>query len=299
MRLGMTKSTVAGIMAGVTPRMGRSPQNYESYVYNPNGDYTQLLEVQFKDGLVVEMSTISSDFSYGDQVKAGDNVSTLTANGYKANSTYKYKFYAKQTDSASVDVMTDICRGGEVYGIQIFDIDLGSLDRLLMPDKCIYNDDINKYQGKLASDYLKAYRIYHKIETEMEISDTGVAQTQAEYMAKVKKNTTSDVRGWTFDKRFEVDYGGMDEKEYDSNPSVTMLCCATEFASSNNPDAFSAVTYAIAISTSSSEFYKYILMEDIEINKDTYYCIPLDYKLKLECGFANGYAAFDFYGPWS
>ena len=274
--LGMTKTAVKAAM-GDPVLTGTSPQNCESYVFNPEGKYSSLLEVQFKDDVVVEMSTISKNFSYGDIAKAGNSVSDLTGNGFAPKSTYKYTMYAKQADGAFVNVMTDKQRGKEAYGIQVFDKELGSLDSLLYPRNCTYNDAVNKFQGQLTSYYLNAYRVYHLGEdNEMTITNVGAAQTQSEYMASINKAQSTSKDGTTCQERFEEEYG-------------SKVVLGDEYYSYGSADAFSAATYAIATCTSSSGFYKYILEED--------------YDMYLECGFAAGnvaadktFSAFDLYG---
>ena len=71
------------------------------------GDYSCLIEVQIRDDKVVEMSTISKNFSYGDILTSGDSFSTLTSNGFRSMSTYQYTIYSQTTDDAYVNVMTD------------------------------------------------------------------------------------------------------------------------------------------------------------------------------------------------
>ena len=286
--LGMTLAQVNEVMVVGTVDEGLSPQGNQSYVYNPGGDYSCLIEVQIRDGKVVEMSTISKNFSYGDILTSGDSFSTLTSNGFRSMSTYQYTIYSQTTDDAYVNVMTDKQRDKKAYGVQIFDKGLGSMDSLLYPKNCTYSDAVNKYQARLSALYLNAYRAYHGIESLLNLGDNETAQSHSEYMAKVNSDVM-DEGSESWKDRFNDAYG---------DP-----LCKSEYVSYGSPDAFSAVTYAISEQGSATNFYKYILMEEVtNKNGDTFY-IPDDYELYISCGFANTtsgskltFTAFDFYG---
>ncbi|WP_455057973.1 InlB B-repeat-containing protein [Jutongia sp.] len=286
--LGMTLAQVNEVMVVGTVDEGLSPQGNQSYVYNPGGDYSCLIEVQIRDGKVVEMSTISKNFSYGDILTSGDSFSTLTSNGFRSMSTYQYTIYSQTTDDAYVNVMTDKQRDRKAYGVQIFDKGLGSMDSLLYPKNCTYSDAVNKYQARLSALYLNAYRAYHGIESLLNLGDNETAQSHSEYMAKVNSDVM-DEGSESWKDRFNDAYG---------DP-----LCKSEYVSYGSPDAFSAVTYAISEQGSATNFYQYILMEEVtNKNGDTFY-IPDDYELYISCGFANTtsgskltFTAFDFYG---
>ena len=305
--LGLTKAQVQEVVGSSVyskaPR-GTSPQGYESYTFNLGDDFKKVIEVQFKNNVVVEMSTIGS-FSYGDDVQSGNTTSALSSKGFSDKSgSYKYTLYSKSTGKEYIDVVVDSQRGGQVYGVQIFDKNLGSLDKLLYPKNCTYNSGVNKYQGVLSAYYLNAYRAYHGISEVMYISSEGVAQKQSEYMASINKETYNDANGWTWQKRFEVEYGGGDpEDDVTAKDYVKLLLCKAEYTSYGSPDAFGAVTYAIAKQGSTTNFYKYILMDSVENSDGDVFTIPDDYELYIECGFANTsnqkygtFSTFDFYG---
>ena len=289
--LGLTKAQVQEVVGSSVyskaPR-GTSPQGYESYTFNLGDDFKKVIEVQFKNNVVVEMSTIGS-FSYGDDVQSGNTTSALSSKGFSDKSgSYKYTLYSKSTDKEYIDVVVDSQRGGQVYGVQIFDKNLGLLDKLLYPKNCTYNSGVNKYQAKLSAYYLNAYRVYHGV-YEMSISEEGVAQSHSEYMAE-HNSDTMDEGSTTWETRFDDNYnngGG--------------LFCKAEYTSYGSPDAFSAVTYAIAKQGSDTKFYQYILMtERADKNGDMQEVSDLH----IECGFANTtsgnkltFSAFDFYEP--
>ena len=278
--IGMSFQDAQNILGSKCVDEGISPQGYASYIYNPGNDYSCLVEFQIRDGKLVELSTISKKFNYGDIAAAGNSIATLKANGFTAVETYKYTIYSKTSDQEYINVMTDAQRGGAVYGVQIFDKSLGSMDTLLYPKNCKYSDDINKYQARLTALYLNAYRAYHGAGL-MQITDNGVAQAHSEYMAS-KNSDVMDEGSVSWKTRFDQNYND-GEKHF----------LKTEYVSYGSPDAFSAVTYAIAERDSTTNFYKYILMEEYE-DEAVDFCI--------ECGFANTasgskltFSAFDFY----
>ena len=278
--IGMSFQDAQNILGSKCVDEGISPQGYASYIYNPGNDYSCLVEFQIRDGKLVELSTISKNFNYGGVAAAGNSIATLKANGFTAVETYKYTIYSKTSDQEYINVMTDTQRGGAVYGVQIFDKSLGSMDTLLYPKNCKYSDDINKYQARLTALYLNAYRAYHGAGL-MQITDNGVAQAHSEYMAS-KNSDVMDEGSVSWKTRFDQNYNDGEK-----------LFLKTEYVSYGSPDAFSAVTYAIAERDSTTNFYKYILMEEYE-DEAVDFCI--------ECGFANTasgskltFSAFDFY----
>lgn len=278
--IGMSFQDAQNILGSKCVGEGISPQGYASYIYNPGNDYSCLVEFQIRDGKLVELSTISKNFNYGGIAAAGNSIATLKANGFTAVETYKYTIYSKTSDQEYINVMTDTQRGGAVYGVQIFDKSLGSMDTLLYPKNCKYSDDINKYQARLTALYLNAYRAYHGAGL-MQITDNGVAQAHSEYMAG-KNSDVMDEGSVSWKTRFDQNYNDGEK-----------LFLKTEYVSYGSPDAFSAVTYAIAERDSTTNFYKYILMEEYE-DEAVDFCI--------ECGFANTasgskltFSAFDFY----
>ena len=278
--IGMSFQDAQNILGSKCVDEGISPQGYASYIYNPGNDYSCLVEFQIRDGKLVELSTISKNFNYGGVAAAGNSIATLKANGFTAVETYKYTIYSKTSDQEYINVMTDTQRGGAVCGVQIFDKSLGSMDTLLYPKNCKYSDDINKYQARLTALYLNAYRAYHGAGL-MQITDNGVAQAHSEYMAS-KNSDVMDEGSVSWKTRFDQNYNDGEK-----------LFLKTEYVSYGSPDAFSAVTYAIAERNSTTNFYKYILMEEYE-DEAVDFCI--------ECGFANTasgskltFSAFDFY----
>lgn len=278
--IGMSLQDAQNILGSKCVDEGISPQGYASYIYNPGNDYSCLVEFQIRDGKLVELSTISKKFNYGGIAAAGNSIATLKANGFTAVETYKYTIYSKTSDQEYINVMTDTQRGGAVYGVQIFDKSLGSMDTLLYPKNCKYSDDINKHQARLTALYLNAYRAYHGAGL-MQITDNGVAQAHSEYMAS-KNSDVMDEGSVSWKTRFDQNYNDGEK-----------LFLKTEYVSYGSPDAFSAVTYAIAERDSTTNFYKYILMEEYE-DEAVDFCV--------ECGFANTasgskltFSAFDFY----
>lgn len=252
--LGMTKAQVQSGMGEAPDRTGTSPQGFESYVYNPSNDYVNYLEMQFKDDKVVEISTISAYFCYDSLVSSGDTAETLQGRGFKTMSRFAYEAgYQYEKGNAYVNAFVDHQQNGGVYGVQVFDKKLNSkLDKLIIPKYCTYTSDVAKTMRVEMGDFVNAFRVF-KGKEPMKVEASGTAQTQAEYMASIGKNTTSDQNGRTYDERFTDEYGE--------------CYMQTEFAGDSCEDAFSFVVFAVDTTKNTasgqlSNIYQYMIAED-------------------------------------
>ncbi len=137
--LGMSKGQVEGSI-GQPIRQEKSPQGFDTFVYNPSNDYRNYMLVHFSGDQVVGMSTISRYFSYESLVFAGDDASTLKGKGFENlgegyNAAYKYN-----TGSAIVIAYIDFQGDGGTYGVQVFNAQY-DLDDVLYPQKCNYTSE--------------------------------------------------------------------------------------------------------------------------------------------------------------
>lgn len=285
--LGMSKAQVEAAAGAKPDQTGKSPKGLETYIYNPSGDYTNYIEMQFKDDKVVEMSTISPYFCYAGIVSSKDSVDTIKANGFVAMTEFSaYEAAYKYVQSnAFVTVFSDHQGDGGIYGIQVFDKTLEkNLKKLFMPKEYTYDDDVAALMQIEMRDYLNAFRVY-KGKTLMADSVMGIAQNHAVDMATSGVTSEGD---WK--TRFEENYGS---------------CIAKiEFVCDGCADAFSTVVYAIDKtkgkdkSEAVSKTYKHLAALAVDgdgnsLENDTYY---------MECGFAYNtaktqitYAVIDLY----
>ena len=285
--LGMSKLQVEAAVGAGPDQTGVSPWGCESYIYNPSGDYTNYIEIQFKNDKVVEMSTISPYFCYAGIVSSKDSVTAIKAKGFVAMtefSAYKAAYKYNQTN-AHVMVFSDHQGDGGIYGIQVFDKTVQSnLKKLLMPSECNYDANVKSLAQIQMVDYTNAFRAYKGLSL-MTRSKTGTAQACSEKMAAAGK--------WTVDspsrEYFEDNYGN--------------CYLGNEFTGYNCADAFSTIVYMIDLpkdnSGTVSSIYKYLTADkasDLDSNGDS--GETLDFN--VECGFAYStkketYMAVDLY----
>lgn len=271
--LGMSKLQVEAAVGAGPDQTGVSPWGCESYIYNPSGDYTNYIEIQFKNDKVVEMSTISPYFCYAGIVSSKDSVTAIKAKGFVAMtefSAYKAAYKYNQTN-AHVMVFSDHQGDGGIYGIQVFDKTVQSnLKKLLMPSECNYDANVKSLAQIQMVDYTNAFRAYKGLSL-MTRSKTGTAQACSEKMAAAGK--------WTVDspsrEYFEDNYGN--------------CYLGNEFTGYNCADAFSTIVYMIDLpkdnSGTVSSIYKYLTADkasDLDSNGDS--GETLDFN--VECGFA-------------
>lgn len=253
-RLGMTSDEVKNVMGAEPDYTGTSPQGMKTCMYNPSGDYLNLIEVQFKEDKVAEMSTISAYFRYADIVSSEDTDKTLSGKFSSMQVKYVYEAgYQYSDNGAYITVFSDHQGDGKIYGIQVFDKTLASkLDKLILPQNCSYTKEVASTMKLQMEDYVNAFRV-SKQKDPMKVEQSDVAQKQAEYMAAVGKNVTSGEGGISWSDRFDASYG----ETY----------VATEFTGDSCEDAFSHVVYAIDTTKHTtagqmSDVYKNMIMEE-------------------------------------
>lgn len=103
---------------GAPVRIDAAPQGFDSYIYNPGGDYSAYMAVGVKNNAVVSCFTISKGFSFGSRIKEGDSTSVLESGGWKADS--RSDGYQISLDGGTAIAYYDMHGSGQVYGIQIF-----------------------------------------------------------------------------------------------------------------------------------------------------------------------------------
>lgn len=194
--LGMTKAQVAEVFGNHEPFIkGTSPlgAGIESYMYNPSEDYSNLLEVQFKNDKVVEMSTISKYFCYESLVFAQGSASGLSS--FKTMKSYDYEAgYTYTTDSAYVDAFVDHQGNNGVYGVQIFDKSLANkIDNLIKPENLINNYDTGVADtiSKEMKAFVSGFRMF-AAGLAMEMDDSSCAKELSE-----KAKTKGSVSGFS------------------------------------------------------------------------------------------------------
>lgn len=102
---------------GTPVRIDAAPQGFESYIYNPGGNYSAYMIVGVKNNAVVSCFTISKGFSFG-SIKEGDSTSVLESGGWKKDS--RFNGYQITLGGGTAIAYYDMHGSGQVYGIQIF-----------------------------------------------------------------------------------------------------------------------------------------------------------------------------------
>lgn len=280
-RLGMTKDEVAEVMGDEPDYTGTSPQGMETCMYNPSGDYFNLIEVQFQDEKVAELSTISAYFCYAGIVSSGDTADSLKADGFSSMSAkFNYEAgYQYSNSTAYITAFVDHQGDGGVYGVQIFDKTLASkLDNLILPQNCTYNEKVAASMSEQMAEYVNAFRVFKGLD-DMYVNENSdrAALTHAAEIASTGKTTDRSADGTSWSERFKENY--FDGDDY---------LAATEFVADSCVDAFSYVVYAVDTTKNAekggvSPIYKYMTMEEIYSSKDdeTYTVDP-----EVACGFA-------------
>ncbi len=216
-RIGMTKAEVEQSAGAKPDRTDTSQLGMEEYIYNPSADYTNYLLVQFADGKVVGMSTISPYFCYASVVSSSDTESQLKAKGFDTGTVSTY-YYAEDADgnkkgtsayllkqtNASVVAFVDYWGAKEVYGVQVFS-NAYTLDKLNQPKLGTYTDAVLTSAEAQLYDLLMAFRVYKnsalkpRTLTRTTQADN-VAKTHSQDMAKNDYCDTKDSAG--------IDYKG-------------------------------------------------------------------------------------------
>lgn len=239
-KLGMSKEEVEKAAGGKPTRTEKSPLGFDVYIYNPSGDYTNYLMLQF-DGAngVVGMSTISAYFTYEDKLTAGkDTVSTLTGNGFSRLSGYDYeKGYKLAGDNEYILAFIDHQGSGTLYAAEIFAKKTSKsasgntdLDDLFKVESCQYDSSILAAQRQQLFDWACAFRAAKKLPLFVADGKDG-AQKHSDDMAKNGFVGTDSSGGQKMSDRFDGQYTGW--------------MGAAECVAGRSPDAFAFVTWIL------------------------------------------------------
>lgn len=280
--LGMSKSQVETAAGGKPDRIEKSPLGFDVYIYNPSGDYTNYMMLQFNGNKLVGMTTLSAYFTYESLLTSGvDTVSTLTTKGFTRMSGYDYEkgYQYTRGDDEYVLAFIDHQGSGYLYAVEIFDKSLGSLDDLFKAENCKYDDQIDKYMAQQLFDWACAFRATKKLPLFVADKDKNGAQKHSDDMAKNNFVGTDSSNGTKRKTRFENEY-----PDYFGS---------AECVAGRSPDAFGVITWLLD-DTSDTQPYVYLtktVMSDYSSIKKYY----------LNTGFSHSssgqitYAALDLY----
>lgn len=244
-RLGMSQGEVESSMGAKPDREERSPFGFDVYIYNPSSDYTNYLMLQFDNGSLVGITTISAYFCYESLFSAGDSADALLGAGFKSmESRYDYEAgYLYESSNEYAMAFVDHQGTNQVYGAQIYskNTSLASntdLDKLFKVENGSYDATVNAYMAKQMFDWVNAFRAYKGAPLCMYSSSVG-AQQHSDDMAStgVLQQDSSDGTSWKtrFDNNYK-DILGLQEGD-------TMG--KAENNASRSPDAFGFVTWWI------------------------------------------------------
>lgn len=232
--LGMSKSEVVSSIGAGPDRMDESPQGFDTYVYNPSGDYTNYLLISFAEDKVVGMSTISKYFSYEDIVFGQNSSDSLIDSGWSTSSigTYFSAYNDSQvkagtsacyttSNDARVVAFFDYWGDKDVYGVQICQSGY-SMEKMYRPQNGTYTDEILSDIEDEIYELSMAFRCYKGVSqgttllTRKAVADN-MARARSEDMAE--NNSLSQESREEMEKRFEswLVKGGEDFEYYGEN----------------------------------------------------------------------------------
>lgn len=223
--LGMTKAQVETGIGAAPNRTEKSPLGFDVYIYNPSRDYTNYLLLQFDQGKVVGMSTISNYFTYEDMLTSGEQTGSdrtdLTGKGFSSmRSKYDYEAgYMYTGDKEYILAFVDHQGSGKVYGVEILAQQTSKadgvtdLDALFKAEKGIYSEDVNMAMAKELFDFACAFRAVKRLNL-FQVSEYNGAQKHSDYMASINNVSTDSGDGKTLGERFDQEYGGAFDEVY-------------------------------------------------------------------------------------
>lgn len=239
--LGMSKSEVK-VAAGADPiREEFSPLGFDVYIYNPSGDYTNYLMLQFDQERLVGMTTLSPYFTYEGLLTSGtDTKDTLTGKGFSSiRSSYDYEQgYLYTGNNEYVLAFIDHQGSKKLYAVEIFAKQTSKnpsgdtkLDNLFKAENCSYNGTINNYMAQQLFDWACAFRATKGLSLFKAEAGKNGAQKHSDDMAANDFMGTDSSNGTNYQDRFDQEYG-------------YWMGCAECYAG-RSPDAFAFVTWII------------------------------------------------------
>ncbi len=269
--LGMTETQLVNLL-GTPLRKDSTPQGYEGYVYNKDGNYENYIMVYVDNGIVVGMATMSPNFGYGDH-NIGDNPKEKPLTGFVGMSnSYDYTSACYKTTETE-HIVAFIDRNGSqcVYAMLIFSTTDGNgntveLEDLLLAENLTYTEDVIADSAVQLADWVNAYRYYMGLELAEFIANgskpgADAAQNHSEDMAANNNIDSASSDGTSYKTRFDANYKSIvglgDEDTLGKG----------ENNGGRSPDAFGFVTWWIDNSTDTFEN----IARDVSEDGYTYY----------------------------
>ena len=281
--LGQSETTVLRNLGQPTAQ-DVMPQGYTAYVYNPGGNYDSYFHVYILDGIVVGMSVVSPDFSYGDIISSGSALpSGCSSLGYDYKNGYKLA-----TTDANILLYTDLQADSKVYGIQVFS-DLLSLNDIMRPQdiKENYSSAVAQSMTRQMAEWVNAFRSYKGIAVKCTQKGT-TAQEHSDLMVDSGTISTADSAGSLLN-RLDAAYGEV--MGWGENNACG---CA---------DAFGFISYWIGDTSSSKQsgtsytqsYYNIISTEYLEYGDFNKYYISTGFSYNTAKNSWVTYATLDFW----
>lgn len=211
--LGLTKAEVKKILGSLTVdvlREGKSPQGFDTMVFRENGnatkpEYNNFILLYFKNDIVVGITAISSNMSYGSIVSGGTSASTLQANGWSAVEKYETKtgencaFY-KTVNNANIIALTDYYGDSTVYCLQTFSTEYSVTDMTNVWETEMdldYSANVTSEMATQLREMLNTYIIVKNFRSDVNLYQayllpddlSDIAQSYSTYMAQQQFTT--------------------------------------------------------------------------------------------------------------
>lgn len=214
--LGLTKAEVKKILGSLTVdvlREGKSPQGFDTMVFRENGnatkpEYNNFILLYFKNDIVVGITAISSNMSYGSIVSGGTSASTLQANRWSAVEKYETKtgencaFY-KTVNNANIIALTDYYGDSTVYCLQTFSTEYSVTDMTNVWETEMdldYSANVTSEMATQLREMLNTYIIVKNFRSDVNLYQayllpddlSEIAQSYSTYMAQQQFTTVDD-----------------------------------------------------------------------------------------------------------
>lgn len=147
---------------GAPLRIDAAPQGFDSYIYNPGGNYNAYMIVGVKNNAIVSCFTISKGFSLGSHVKEGDSTGALESGGWKEDS--RSGGYQISLKGGTAIAYYDKHGSGQVYGIQLFSGDY-NINQFVYAGSNDYTPAMISDTEKQVRELTNAFRVYNGLST--------------------------------------------------------------------------------------------------------------------------------------